>query len=105
MATVVAILGMRPFPTSGTGAIRGSQMTAERASEKIKGLVVVTSDCSAFLGSQRKAQTVEDSDRPAAVATTVTPSGLAQIVEQSDNGNAVGRVTTGVGKHMFVYLK
>ena len=71
-------------------------MTTERAREKVKGLVVVASYGSTFLVSQCEAQSVKDSHGPATVTTAVTLRGLAQIVEQSDYGNAVGRVTSGV---------
>jgi hypothetical protein len=87
---------MRTFPATCAGAIRSSQIAAERAREKVKGLVVVASNGSAFFVSQRKPQSVKDSDGPATMATAVTLRGLAQIVEQSDYGNAVGRVTASV---------
>ena len=60
MATMVAELRMSTFPAPGTGAVRRSQMTAKGAREKVKGLVVMTSDGSALLVRQCESQTVKD---------------------------------------------
>ena len=56
-------------------------MTAERAREKVKGLVMVTSDGSTLLVRQCEAKTVKDIHGPSTVTTAVTPCGLTQIVE------------------------
>ncbi len=105
MMMVMAKLGMSVFPTGRAGAVRGRQMTTERAREQVEGPVVVTADRRALLVSQCETQPVEDLDGPAAMATAVSLRGLAQIVEQSDDGNAVGRVTFSMREHMLVYFK
>ncbi len=60
MATMVAELRMSTLPAPGTGAVRCSKMTTEGACEKVKGLVVMTSDGSALLVRQCESQTVKD---------------------------------------------
>ncbi len=105
MMTMVAELGMSTLPAPRTGAVRSSQMTTEGACEKVKGPVVMASDCGALLVRKRESQTVKDIHGPAAVTTAVTPSGLAEIVEQAHYSNAVGGVTACVREHMLIHLK
>ena len=93
MATMVAELGMSTLPATCTGAVRRSQMTTKGACEKVKGLVVMASDGGSLLVCQRESQTVKDIHGPAAVTTAIAPGGLAQIVEQTHDGNAVSGVT------------
>ena len=80
-------------------------MTTEGACEKVKRLVVMASDGGALLVRQRESQTVKDIHGPAAVTTAVAPGGLAQIVEQAHDGNAVSGVTACVREHMLIHLK
>ena len=105
MATMVAELGMSTLPATCTGAVRSSQMTTEGACEKVKGLVVMASDGGALLVCQRESQTVKDIHGPAAMTTAVAPGGLAQIVEQAHDGNAISGVTACVREHMLIHLK
>ena len=93
MTAMAAEFGMSTFPVSGTGAVRRSQMTAKGASEKVKGPVVMASDGGAFLVRQCKSQTVKDIHGPASVTTTVASRGLAQVVEQADDGYVICGVT------------
>lgn len=96
---------MSTLPAPGTGAVRRSQMTTEGACEKVKGLVVMASDGGALLVRQRESQTVKDSHGPAAVTTAVATCGLAQVVEQAHDGNAIGGVTACAREHMLIHLK
>ena len=105
MATVVAELGVSTFPATGTGAVRRSQMTAEGAREKVKGLVVMASYSGALLVRKRESQTVKDIHGSASVAAAIAPRGLAEIVEQAHDCNAVGSVTACVREHMLIHLK
>lgn len=105
MATVVAELRMSTLPTTCTGAVRRSQMTTEGACEKVKGLVVMASDGGALLIRQRKSKTVKDIHGPPAVASAVAPCGLAQVVEQAHDGDAIGGVTACVREHMLIHLQ
>ena len=94
IATMVAELRMSTLPATCTGAVRRSQMTTKGACEKVKGLVVMASDGGALLVCQRESQAVKDIHGPASVTTAIAPGGLAQIVEQAHNGNAVSGVTS-----------
>lgn len=105
MATMVAELGTSTLPATCTGAVRCRQMTTEGACEKVKELVVMASDGGALLVRQRESQTVKDIHGPAAVTTAIAPDGLAQIVEQAHDGNAVNGVTSCVREHMLIHFK
>ena len=105
MATMVAELGMSTLPATCTGAVRCRQMTTEGACEKVKGLVVMASDGGALLVRKRESQTVKDIHGPAAVTTAIAPDGLAQIVEQAHDGNAVSGVIACMLEHMLIHLK
>ena len=105
MATMVAELGMSTLPATCTGAVRRSQMTTKGACEKVKGLVVMAPDGGALLVCQRESQTVKDIHGPAAVTTAIAPDGLAQIVEQAHDGNAVSGVIACMREHMLIHLK
>ena len=61
-------------------------------------------DSVAFVGGKGIAALVENIDTATTVAATVTMAGLAEIVEQSYDGNAVDRERARVGEHMVVHL-
>lgn len=105
MATMVAELGMSTLPATCTGAVRRSQMTTKGACDKVKGLVVMASDGGELLVRKRESQTVKDIHGPAAVTTAIAPDGLAQIVEQAHDGNAVSGVIACMREHMLIHLK
>ena len=105
MVPMVAELGMSTFPAACASAVCRSQMTAKGARDEVEGLVVVTSDGGALLVRQRESKTVKDIHGPAAVAAAVAPSGLAEIMEQAHDGNAVGSVTACVREHMLIHLE
>ena len=105
MVTMVAELGMSTFPVSCTGAVRGCQMTAKWARQKVKGPVVMSSDSGTLLFRQRESQAIKDINGPAAVTTAVVPSRLAHVMKKAHDSNAIGSVTVCVREHVLIHLK
>ena len=99
MVMMVAELGMSTFPVPCTGAVRGCQMTAKWARQKVKGPVVMSSDSGTLLFRQCESQAIKDINGPTAVTTAITSSSLAQVMEQAHYGNAIGSVTICVREH------
>ena len=105
MVMMVTEFGMSTFPVPCTGAVRGCQMTAKWARQKVKGPVVMSSDSGTLLFRQRESQAIKDINGPPAMTTAVVPSRLAQVMKQAHDGNAIGSVTVCVREHVLIHLK
>jgi hypothetical protein len=59
----------------------------------------------AFVGRELKSESVQDIYAATAVPAAITLGGLAKVVEQSYDGNAIGWEAVSVGKHMLIHFK
>ena len=95
---------MRPLPRARAMAVGGREGATKSAPERFERPVVVTADGGAFVGGEGEAALVEDVDAAATMAASVATTRLAKVVEESHDGDTVGRERARVGEHVVVHF-
>ena len=105
MMTMPALVGVGTFPTARAVAVSERKNATERACHEVNGLVVMTTDCDTLVLGEYETALVKDVERAAAMATPVPPASLAEVVEESSDGDTVRRDATRMGGHVFINFK